>query len=702
MPDVSIKVVARFRPRNKIEAMKNDNPREVIWLNDDQKSISIQEDPNNKPKLYNFDLVFPTSTNQISMFDLVGKEIVDNCLAGFNSTLFAYGQTGAGKTFSLVGKLDNPDLFGIIPRAGSYLFDHIENDSSITDFAIQMMVFEVYCEKLQDCLNPGGPELKVRQKRSGATYIENVKSEYVKNLDEVFSLMTIGFSNRATAATGMNAESSRSHCIFCFMIKTTNTTGQVKEGRLYICDLAGSERVSKTGATGQIFEEAKAINGSLTALGNVIGALSSGKSGHVPFRDSVLTFLLKDSLQGNTKTVLLVAATLDDWNLEETISTMRFAARAKMIKNSVKSNKNYSAAQLKKIVAAQKKQIIDCVTLCHQVMAADYEEGKCAAPTVEILEALKAALGEDMPAEGAELVEKEFVEREAKADDDEDGEIGIDDEEADKPAAPAKAAKAKGEDGDIFDNDDDEDGSDIFDDDEDDDVADAAIAKMMGGGVDLDALEAQANTEIAEYKEKIATLKIESMKLTHEIEDCDKNKKSSEKDVKFYKRELAARPPPPPSARLKKNDDESLDIVAKLKRDLRVYKYTLDLTRQEWSKNQKLALEKMQAHRNVIGKYRSDKQMLLGLVTELEAKITEANRRLSVGSRAQKRANEMLKKFTNAREAINHLDKDKTNALAAFKKSGNKSRASKIISQRPKKPSKPGKPSRPSKPKGRK
>ena len=146
--------------------------------------------------------------------------------------------------------------------------------------------------------------------RNGSTYIEGIHEEYVKDLDEVFNLMNMGFSNRSVASTNMNAESSRSHCVFCFKVKQTLSDGQIRNSRLYVCDLAGSERVAKTGAKGSVFEEAKAINASLSALGNVINALSEGAK-HMPYRDSKLTFLLKDSLAGNTKTVLFVAATLD-------------------------------------------------------------------------------------------------------------------------------------------------------------------------------------------------------------------------------------------------------------------------------------------------------------------------------------------------------------------------------------------------------
>jgi hypothetical protein len=176
----------------------------------------------------------------------------------------------------------------------------------------------------------------------------------------------------------MNEHSSRSHCVFGFKIKQKMRSGASKCARLFIIDLAGSERVSKTGADGQTFEEAQAINSSLSILGNVINGLSSecekGKKKHVPFRDSILTFLLKDSLSGNTKTNLLLCATLDSWNLEETVSTLQFGARAKMIKNKVTADVQLSGAQMKSCLKEQKKWLVNSVKIFNSVKAKTKKE----------------------------------------------------------------------------------------------------------------------------------------------------------------------------------------------------------------------------------------------------------------------------------------------------------------------------------------
>jgi len=354
MPAEAIRTFSRFRPRNKAEMLNNENPKEVIWIRNNQ-TAEVEMPETKKKRKFTFDHIFPLDATQSQVFDVLGTSIVENVLNGFHSTLFAYGQTGAGKTFSLVGKLDNPNLFGLMPRCASYIVNRLDKNPEVVKWDLQLQACEIYLEQVRDILVKSNKSLNIRQKKNGETYIEGISQKTVKTTQEIFELMNTAFSNRATASTNMNSESSRSHCAFCIFVNQEWSDGQKKRARLYIIDLAGSERVSKTGAKGAVFEEAKAINSSLTALGNCINGLSTGKK-HVNFRDSKLTYLLKDSLKGNCKTALLVAMTMDDWNLDETVSTLRFAERAKQIKNKVKINRDYSPAELKKLIASNGRE----------------------------------------------------------------------------------------------------------------------------------------------------------------------------------------------------------------------------------------------------------------------------------------------------------------------------------------------------------
>lgn len=377
MASVNVKTHVRLRPQNVAEKMMNKNPKEVIQLIDTE-TIKVLESEARAEKFFTFDGVYNPAITQEDMFNLVGKDICDSVLGGFNATLFAYGQTGSGKTFSLVGDMDDHSKFGILPRVGAYIFEMLENDPDILEWSVSMDVCENYMNKLKDLLRPNEKELKIRTSRDKKVYVEGIKCEYVSDLSQLFEQMTKAFSNRSVGKTNMNEHSSRSHCVFGFKIKQKMRSGASKSARLFIIDLAGSERVSKTGADGQTFEEAKAINSSLSILGNVINALSSesemGKKKHVPFRDSILTFLLKDSLSGNTKTNLLLCATLDSWNLEETVSTLQFGARAKMIKTNARRNVELSGAQMKSCLKEQKKWLVNSVRIFNSVKAKTKKE----------------------------------------------------------------------------------------------------------------------------------------------------------------------------------------------------------------------------------------------------------------------------------------------------------------------------------------
>ena len=351
---VGVSVFARFRPCTTQKHIKNNTKYNFAIL--DGKTVQLQS---KSKDLYHFDLSFKDNTTQQELFNHVGAPIVSDLMAGYNGTVFAYGQTGSGKTHSLFGDMahSESDERGIIPRACAQIFDHIENAKDIDECIIKCSFIEIYLERLQDLLNPNGENLKIRQKKNKSIWIERVHEEYVSSFDDIYNLMQIGFRNRVVATTKMNKSSSRSHAVLMLKIKQTMVDGTIKLSKISFADLAGSEKVKKSGATGGTLEQAKAINLSLSALGNVIFALTATKKRHVPYRDSKLTHLLKDSLGGNTKTSLIVTCSSDEYNFSETVSTLKFATRAKKMKNTVSVNQQLSTKELQTLVEIYKKKL---------------------------------------------------------------------------------------------------------------------------------------------------------------------------------------------------------------------------------------------------------------------------------------------------------------------------------------------------------
>ena len=299
-------------------------------------------------KEFTFDAVFPPGVSQEDIYDSTGRDIVDRVLEGFNGTVFAYGQTGAGKTYTMVGSGTGPDR-GIIPRVFEHIFKKIESSADGVKFLIQASFLEIYNEDIRDLLLVGGgkqgvptPRLDLMDKPDGSVGVKGLSSIVVKDMGELQALLATGLGNRSVGSTLMNSESSRSHSIFTVVIESSGEGGHVKVGKLNLVDLAGSERQSKTGAVGDTLKEAAKINLSLSALGNVISALVDSKNlnGFIPYRDSKLTRLLQDSLGGNTKTVMISTVGPVDYNYDESLSTLRYASRAKNIKNKPRVNED--------------------------------------------------------------------------------------------------------------------------------------------------------------------------------------------------------------------------------------------------------------------------------------------------------------------------------------------------------------------------
>eukprot|EP00798_Chlamydomonas_sp_ICE-L_P001632 gene1632-33022_t len=281
------------------------------------------------------------------------------------STIFAYGQTGTGKSHTMEGKEEPPELRGIIPNSFVYVFDEIGKQSGSKEFLVRASYLEIYNEDVRDLLSKDvSKKLELKESADKGVYVKDLMQFVVKSTQELTSVLMVGRKNRSTGATAMNQDSSRSHSIFTITVEMTEKydaaaaaasaamggkadDSHIRVGKINLVDLAGSERQSKTGATGDRLKEGIKINLSLTALGNVISALVDGKSGHIPYRDSKLTRLLQDSLGGNTKTVMVANIGPADWNYDETMSTLRYANRAKNIQNKPRINEDPKDAMLR-------------------------------------------------------------------------------------------------------------------------------------------------------------------------------------------------------------------------------------------------------------------------------------------------------------------------------------------------------------------
>jgi hypothetical protein len=303
---------------------------------------------------FTFDAVYGADSTQREIYDRTAAPIVDCVMEGYNGTIFAYGQTGAGKSHTMEGCPDPPELRGITPNAFKHVFDQIGlNAVEGKQFLVRASYLEIYNEEIRDLLSKDPKnKLELKENVDSGVYVKDLTSFVVKSVAEIDHVLQAGKKNRSVGATLMNQESSRSHSIFTIIVETSEMDEKTKEqkirvGKLNLVDLAGSERQSKTGATGDRLKEAIKINQSLSALGNVISALVDGKSSHIPYRDSKLTRLLQDSLGGNTKTVMIANCGPAEFNYDETLSTLRYANRAKNIKNKPKINEDPKDAMLR-------------------------------------------------------------------------------------------------------------------------------------------------------------------------------------------------------------------------------------------------------------------------------------------------------------------------------------------------------------------
>jgi kinesin family protein 5 len=358
----NVEVIVRIRNSVTKKDAKND-ANIVVSSNNLTITSPSESDTNTK---YTFDHIFTGESKQEEVFKVARKMVEWACL-GYNATILAYGTTNSGKTYTMFGDVKtNP---GIIPRSCSYLFEVINQNEDVIEASMKCSFVEIYLEKLRDlldskyvtgCVN----NLKIRCDNSKGTYIQNLFEKYVYSPDDILSLLKEGSERRTKSATQMNNVSSRSHAIFSIYLTQKLKNGTEVKSKLHLVDLAGSENVGKSEVQGIGLAEAQNINKSLSALGNVIYALTEKNREHIPYRDSKLTFLLQDSLGGNSKTILIATINPNISYFSETVNTLKFAKRAKDIKNIPIVNVKASVSVLENEIDLLNRKIHDLEEKC--------------------------------------------------------------------------------------------------------------------------------------------------------------------------------------------------------------------------------------------------------------------------------------------------------------------------------------------------
>ena len=393
----NIKVLVRCRPLNSREL--ENNYKSCVDLDLADATVQVNH-VCGAPDRWTFDAVVNNTMTQRDVFTQFIMPLVDSVLDGFNATVFAYGQSGSGKTHTMTGKYDDAELMGIIPRSFRYVFEYIrqaQERNPTRHFTLYCSFIELYNGKVRDLLAKTQVTLNVKENKDKTFYVQGAQVPQVKFPEDLIRLMEEGTDRRQVAATELNADSSRSHSVFTLLIESMESgdDGDTRSvtSKFNLVDLAGSERQSKTGAQGDTLKEGCNINLSLSALGTVIDTIVKGK-GHVPFRSSPLTMLLKDSLGGSSKTVMFANIGPSEHNLSETVSTLRFADRAKQIKNKPVVNmdsKDQKIAELTEMVAALKEKLKALETGDMERLETEVEElrEKCAQLEIDLDNAVK-------------------------------------------------------------------------------------------------------------------------------------------------------------------------------------------------------------------------------------------------------------------------------------------------------------------------
>ena len=363
----NVKVYCRIRPENEQEISSGlglcINPKSPTSLQIivDNLNINSGLKENYTDKInqeFTYDKVYPSETTQKTIFDQVAKPLISAAFEGINGTIFCYGQTASGKTYTMEGIASDENLRGIIPRMMHLVFETINSGSSEIEFSVKCQYYQIYNEKIQDLIDTRKTDLAIREDKNKGIWVRECTEKYVESEQEMLNFFNKGADNRIVACTKMNAISSRSHSIFSVTIYQRNViTESSKTGKMYFVDLAGSEKMSKAGIEGNtMLKEAQNINKSIMTLGMVINALTKGGK-HVPYRDSKLTRVLQESLGGNSLTYLIINCSPNMLNQSETLSTLRFGQRAKLIKNKVVANTQQSVKELMMLLKQAEEKI---------------------------------------------------------------------------------------------------------------------------------------------------------------------------------------------------------------------------------------------------------------------------------------------------------------------------------------------------------
>ncbi|KAK6233159.1 hypothetical protein SCA6_003232, partial [Theobroma cacao] len=403
----NVTVCVRFRPLSSKE--KRDHGDDICIESLDSETFTIK-DEKEEGFTFSFDKVFYEKSKQADVYEFLVLPIVRGAVDATNGTIIVYGQasyfvdrfilpsilrillmcTGAGKTYSMEGPniLESDEQKkGILPRVVDGLFACIRSSDESVKYTIKLSVVEIYMEKVRDLFDLSKDNIQIKESRTQGILLSGATEISLLDPAEALQSLSSGIANRAIGETQMNMASSRSHCVYLFTLNQESTTEKrVKSGKLILVDLAGSEKVEKTGAEGRVLEEAKTINKSLSALGNVINALTCGspaKANHIPYRDSKLTRILQDALGGSSRTALLCCCSPSTFNASESLSTLRFGARAKHIKASafVKGN--------------EEKYLT--------------KNGACSATRDESFDIILKKMSERLDAEDVELLEELFI-----------------------------------------------------------------------------------------------------------------------------------------------------------------------------------------------------------------------------------------------------------------------------------------------------
>ncbi|KAG0749195.1 hypothetical protein G6F23_001256 [Rhizopus arrhizus] len=368
MSGFNIKVVCRFRPQNKLEIDKSGIP--TIEIDENGTEVILKGETIGR---FTFDKVFGMDTTQKDVFDYSIKSVVDDVTAGYNSTVFVYGQTGSGKSFTMMGAdINDKNTKGITPRIIEQVFTRINDAPSNIKFTVKVSYMEIYMERVRDLFNPSNDNLTVYEDKAQGVYVNGLYEICVANRDEAYQVIKMGSSNQAITYTNINTKNPHSHSIMVITIIQKNIdTGATKSSKIFLVDLASLKKVGKTNSSRQALEETKKVNKSLSTLHMVINSLADGKSGHVPYCNSKLTHILRESLGGNSRTTFIINCSPSSYNEADTISTLRLGVQAKAIKNKAMANADLSFSKLKALL---KKAKTETITFQNYIAAFESEE----------------------------------------------------------------------------------------------------------------------------------------------------------------------------------------------------------------------------------------------------------------------------------------------------------------------------------------